>query len=111
VVDWGGWCGSSSDWGSSGSNWGGGGSLGWNLPDSEFDFTFNWDFDFLVVVELSISTLRAFSSGTSSGKGFVNHTIWDSELEAEPSFDPVNWSGGGEVLENTHIIHLHKSNV
>jgi hypothetical protein len=101
VVDWGGWCGGSGDWGSSGSDWGGGGSLGWNLPDSEFDFTFNWDGDFLVIVELGISDHGAFSSGTGSGESLVNLAIWDGELEAESGFDPVNWSGvsGGEVLE------------
>ena len=41
----------------------------------------------------------------------VNLKIWDRELEAESSFDPMNVSLGVEVLENTHVIHLHKSNV
>jgi len=99
VVDWG--SGSSSDWGSSGSDWGGGGSLGWNLPDSEFDVTFNWDGDFLGIVVLGISGHGAFSSGTASGESLVNLAIWDGELEAESGFDPVNGSrvSGGEVLE------------
>ena len=104
MVDWGSWCSSGSDWSWNGQDWGGS-SLGWMLPDSEFDFTFNWDSDFLVIIELGISNHRAFSSGTSSGESFVNLTVWDGKLEAESCFDPVNWSGvsGGEVLKVLHL--------
>jgi hypothetical protein len=89
------WLWDCQDWGS--SHFG----LGWNLPDSEFDISFNWDSDFLIIVELSESRHGAFSSGTSSSESLVNSAIWDSKLEAESVFDPVNWSDGNgvEVLE------------
>jgi hypothetical protein len=92
----------SGGWGSDGHDWGSGHSdLGWNLPDSEFDISFNWDSDFFIIVELSESNHGAFSSGTSSSESLVNSAIWDSKLEAESGFDPVNWSDGNgvEVLE------------
>jgi hypothetical protein len=66
-----------------------------------WDISFNWDSDFLIIVELSESNHGAFSSGTSSSESLVNSAIWDSKLEAESGFDPVNWSDGNgvEVLE------------
>jgi hypothetical protein len=96
VVNW--HLSGSGGWGSDGQDWGSRiFDLGWYLPDSEININFKWDSDFLVIVELSVSNHGAFSSGTSSSESFVDHEIWDSKLEAESVFDPVNWSDGSGV--------------